>query len=139
MPRTDNVLDRNDSLRSHLTTVYASLCVMLFTAAAGSVAHLYFNIGGTLTMLAGVGLLVLLAVDPDKNDVVKRLATMAAFGFFKGASIGPLIAYAAEVDPRFVVMYFQFRVLSPLTLIMYCAASFLSLSLELQLCSCASR
>lgn len=94
------------NLRSHLVNVYSSLCMMLFAAAAGSAAHLYFNIGGFLTTMAAMGLVMLLVMDEDKGNVPKRLAIMSAFGFFKGASIGPLIAYAAHVDPSLILTAF---------------------------------
>lgn len=89
-------------VKSHLSKVYSCLTLTLFTASIGAITHLYLNIGGLLTSLAAMFLIMSLATDFDKQSP-NRILKLAAIGFFKGASIGPLIGYAVMVDPSIVI------------------------------------
>ncbi len=53
-----NNSDIDERVRTHLAKVYATLGLALGCAAAGAIAHLYFNLGGILVRrrLAVVGL-----------------------------------------------------------------------------------
>jgi len=95
--------DLDDRLRGHLTRVYATLGMTLGCAAAGAVFDLSYHIGGLLTTLITLGLMVALGVDRSTSDYPRRLATMAAFGFFKGVSLGPLVGLAMATDSSIVV------------------------------------
>eukprot|EP01128_Nolandella_sp_AFSM9_P010958 TRINITY_DN7673_c0_g1_i1.p1 TRINITY_DN7673_c0_g1~~TRINITY_DN7673_c0_g1_i1.p1 ORF type:complete len:265 (+),score=87.88 TRINITY_DN7673_c0_g1_i1:64-795(+) len=86
--------DITPAVQSHLQRVYATLALTVAFAAAGSYAHLMYNIGGLLTALTGVALIFAIAATRDANrkDQTDRIGLLSAFGFVQGASIGPLIA-----------------------------------------------
>lgn len=96
----------DDRVRQHLARVYSTLGLTLLCAAVGAVTHIYFNCGGILSSLAGVGLMIYLALDKDKTDYTRRIATVAAFGALQGMSIGPLMAHTVIVDPSIIVTAF---------------------------------
>lgn len=50
--------------------------------------------------------MILLAVDKNKEAVERRLAIMGAFGFFQGASLGPLIQATVQIDPSIIMTAF---------------------------------
>jgi len=91
----------------HLTKVYTALTGCILAAAAGSMFHLYANVGGLLTTFAAIGVMVWIAATPNTPDnTEKRLGLLAAFAFLKGASIGPLIARVAMIDPSIITTAF---------------------------------
>jgi len=94
--------DLDDRLRTHLTRVYATLGMTLGCATAGAAFDLYYRIGGIMTTLVTLGLMVMLGVDRDKQATSRRLATIAGFGFFKGVSLGPLVSVALATDTSIV-------------------------------------
>jgi len=98
--------DLDERVRQHLARVYSTLGMTLGAAAVGAIAHLYFNTGGILSSLACIGLMIYLAIDSDKLNYPKRLAVVAAFGLFKGMSIGPLMQLTLRVDPSIIVTAF---------------------------------
>jgi len=98
--------DINETVRIHLAKVYATLAVTLLAAMVGSIVHLQLNIGGVITGLLTFVFMFLLATDRDKQNIPKRLGIISLFGFFKGASLGPLIVTALDVDPRILVTAF---------------------------------
>lgn len=93
-------------LRQHLSRVYVTLAFAVLSAAVGAFAHLSLNIGGILSTLAVIGLMMVLATERGSQDNIKRTGILCALGFFKGASIGPLIAHAVSVDPSLVTSAF---------------------------------
>jgi len=93
-------------LRDHLVQVYTALSFTLLAATVGVVAHMRYNLGGFLSSVATIMLLVYLAMDSDKGNVSKRMAILAGIGFFKGCSIGPLMAMAIAIDPSIIVTAF---------------------------------
>jgi len=95
-------------VQHHLVHVYSALAATLFCAAIGSVVHLLFNIGGFLTTLGAIGLIVLLAVTPPKPDNhLTRISYLFGIGFLQGCSMGNLIGMVLELDPSILVTAFS--------------------------------
>jgi hypothetical protein len=88
-------------VQSHLQKVYATLACSLLLVALGSYAHICFNLGGTLSLLATLGTVVYLAATPATavNEAL-RLRLLLGIAFFQGCSIGPLVQYVADMDSR---------------------------------------
>eukprot|EP01120_Amphizonella_sp_Union-15-10_P004010 TRINITY_DN1449_c0_g1_i4.p1 TRINITY_DN1449_c0_g1~~TRINITY_DN1449_c0_g1_i4.p1 ORF type:complete len:240 (-),score=32.33 TRINITY_DN1449_c0_g1_i4:88-807(-) len=79
-------------VRTHLLWVYTTLVALLVVASLGSFVHLFRPFGGIVTALVGLGLISYLSLIPhNSSNVVKRLGVLLSFGFFEGASIGPLL------------------------------------------------
>jgi len=97
--------DINADVQSHLVKVYTALCMTLLAATLGAYVHIQTNIGGMLTGIATMGVMMLLRQTPQ-NEHQKRMGLLAAFGFFKGASIGPIIDHAMRVDPMIIFTAF---------------------------------
>ena len=83
--------------------MYATLTAGILVAAVGVYLHILLNIGGLLTMLGSLGMLVWIGMDQDKNNLSKRLGMFAAFTLLQGASLGPLIELLLFVDPSILV------------------------------------
>lgn len=98
--------DIDERVRHHLAKVYSTLGMTLACAAAGAGLHLYFNLGGILSSLAMVGVMIYLALDQNKTDYTRRTAALALFGVLEGLSLGPLVTHALHVDPSIVVTAF---------------------------------
>ncbi|XP_044486165.1 bax inhibitor 1-like [Mangifera indica] len=92
-------------VQSHLKRVYLSLCCALVASATGAYLHLLWNIGGLLTTLATLGCIFWVLSTPP-NEEQKRVGLMMAAGLFEGASIGPLIDLAIQVDPSILITAF---------------------------------
>ncbi|KAK4802136.1 hypothetical protein SAY86_000339 [Trapa natans] len=92
-------------VQNHLKQVYLSLCCALVAAATGSYLHLLWNIGGFLTTVACLGCMIWLLSTPPYEEQ-KRVGLLMASSLFQGASIGPLIDLAIEVDPSILVSAF---------------------------------
>ncbi|KAK4742042.1 hypothetical protein SAY87_000043 [Trapa incisa] len=92
-------------VQNHLKQVYLSLCCALVAAATGAYLHLLWNIGGFLTTVACLGCTIWLLSTPP-YDEQKRVGLLLASSLFQGASIGPLIDLAIEVDPSILVSAF---------------------------------
>jgi len=88
--------------RQHLQKVYSTLAMTLIAASCGAYVHLIYHLGGMLTSITCVLLLILIAVDRQGSNE-RRLLILAALGFFQGCSIGPLIQMALIVDPGLVL------------------------------------
>ncbi|KAB1216018.1 Bax inhibitor 1 [Morella rubra] len=84
-------------VQAHLKQVYLSLCCALIASAAGAYLHLLWNIGGLLTTFACMGCMAWLLSTPPHQE---------ASAVFEGASIGPLIDLAIEIDPSILVSAF---------------------------------
>jgi len=98
--------DIKDHVRVHLAKVYSTLGLTLGAAAVGSILHLYYNLGGILSSLACVGLMIYLAMDQKKEEYTRRLGVIGLFGLFKGMSLGPLMEHTLHVDPSILVTAF---------------------------------
>eukprot|EP00808_Paulinella_micropora_P003483 g25830.t1 len=98
--------DLTPEIQSHLAKVYGTLAAMLFAASCGVMAHLAWDIGGTMSTIACFLMLFVIANQPDKENVAKRIGLVAAFGFFKGASIGPLCEVSLYIDPSLILVAF---------------------------------
>ncbi|KAE9450719.1 hypothetical protein C3L33_17383, partial [Rhododendron williamsianum] len=79
--------------------VYLMLCCALIASAVGAYLHILWNIGGLLTTLGCMGSIVWLLSTPPYEEQ-KRVTLLMATALLQGASIGPLIDVAIEIDPR---------------------------------------
>lgn len=74
-------------MRQHLTNVYASLTLATGAAGVGAFIHIYTNLfsAGFVTMVAAMGLLLLLSATPfDGKNSQQRLIYLLGFAFFSG-------------------------------------------------------
>jgi len=86
-------------VKQHLLHVYVTLGSALVCAAAGSLVHIMYNIGGLLTLFGTLGLIIALHMTPpSKSNELKRLGFLMGIGFLQGCTIGPLVNYALETD-----------------------------------------
>lgn len=92
-------------VQTHLKQVYLSLCCALIASATGAYLHILWNIGGLLTTLGFIGSMMWLLSTPPYEEK-KRVSLLMATALFQGASIGPLIAVAIEVDPSILISAF---------------------------------
>jgi FtsH-binding integral membrane protein len=92
-------------VQTHLKQVYLTLCCTLIASAAGAYLHLLWNIGGLLTTIASIGCIVWLLSIPTYEEQ-KRVSLLMASGAFQGASIGPLIELAIEINPSILISAF---------------------------------
>lgn len=98
--------DMTPSVQKHLTKVYSSLAATLLAASVGAYIHMsVMAIGGMMSSIACMGLMMWLSSESPANEA-KRVYIMISFGFFKGASIGPLIQHAMHVDPTIILTAF---------------------------------
>lgn len=92
-------------VQTHLKQVYLTLCCALVASAAGAYLHILWNIGGLLTTFACLGCMAwLLSVPPYEEQ--KRVGLLMAAALFEGASVGPLIDLAIEIDPSVLITAF---------------------------------
>jgi len=91
-------------VKTHLTKVYVTLVGTLLAASLGAYTHVLYNVGGILTTIAQLIVLIALFCVPHKreNNPI-RLGILLVFGFLMGCSVGPLISQALVVDPRIIV------------------------------------
>ncbi|XP_071698583.1 bax inhibitor 1-like [Rutidosis leptorrhynchoides] len=94
-------------VQSHLKKVYATLCFAVLVSALGAYLHIIWNIGGVITTLTTLFFIntissVTLGEDADGAKVV--LLMIAAL--FQGASIGPAIKLAININPSILVSAF---------------------------------
>lgn len=95
-----------EPVRQHLRNVYASVTMSTISAGAGAYVHMFtqWKSGGLLTVLASLGLILLLLSTPDtgKNRQL-RLSYLLGFAFFSGMGMGPLLDMVVRVDPSIIV------------------------------------
>ncbi|KAJ4847995.1 Bax inhibitor 1 [Turnera subulata] len=92
-------------VQTHLKQVYLTLCCALVASATGVYLHMLWNIGGLLTTFACLGCMIgLLSMAPYEEK--KRVGLLMAAGLFEGASIGPLVDLAIEIDPSVLMTAF---------------------------------
>uniref|UniRef100_A0A803LUG3 Bax inhibitor 1 n=1 Tax=Chenopodium quinoa TaxID=63459 RepID=A0A803LUG3_CHEQI len=100
-----NLHEISPTVQSHLRQVYLTLCCALVASAVGSYLHILWNIGGLLTTLACLGCMAWLhATHPYEEK--KRVGLLMTAAAFEGASIGPLVDLAIQVDPSLLVSAF---------------------------------
>ncbi|GLU05516.1 hypothetical protein SLE2022_226130 [Rubroshorea leprosula] len=92
-------------VQAHLKKVYLTLCCALVASAAGAYLHILWNIGGLLTTFGCMGSVVWLSFVPPHQEQ-KRVALLLASAALQGASVGPLIELAIEIDPGVLVSAF---------------------------------
>ncbi|KAK9068038.1 hypothetical protein SSX86_012149 [Deinandra increscens subsp. villosa] len=92
-------------VQTHLKQVYLTLCCALVASAAGAYLHILWNIGGLLTTFATIGCMFWLLATPPYEEQ-KRVSMLMASSLFQGASIGPLIELAIDLDPSILVSAF---------------------------------
>ncbi|KAA8522171.1 hypothetical protein F0562_012844 [Nyssa sinensis] len=92
-------------VQTHLKQVYLALCCALIASAAGAYLHILWNIGGLLTTIGCIGSIAWLLSTPPYQEQ-KRVALLMTAALFEGASIGPLIEMAVEIDPSILITAF---------------------------------
>ncbi|XP_016201483.2 bax inhibitor 1 [Arachis ipaensis] len=92
-------------VQNHLKLVYFTLCCAVVAAAVGAYLHVLWNIGGFLTSVGCMGTMIWLLSTPPSEEQ-KRVSLLLASALFQGASIGPLIDLAIEVDPSIIFTAF---------------------------------
>ncbi|MBA0589061.1 hypothetical protein Gorai_017830 [Gossypium raimondii] len=92
-------------VQTHLKQVYLTLCCALIASAVGAYLHILWNIGGYLTTFACLGTIIWLLSTPPCEEQ-KRVSLLMASAVFEGASIGPLIDLAIQIDPSVLVASF---------------------------------
>ncbi|KAI4315202.1 hypothetical protein L6164_028036 [Bauhinia variegata] len=88
-------------VQNHLKQVYLTLCCAVIASAVGAYLHILWNIGGFLTTVACMGSMIWLLSTPTFEEK-KRVALLMAASLFEGASIGPLIELAIDIDPSLI-------------------------------------
>jgi len=99
--------------QKHLAKVYGTVSLAVLCAAIGSALHVYYHIGGMLTHLLTVVLIIAIAADRAESSystphthilsLPRRVWMVAALGICQGASIGPLIQLALQFDPSIIL------------------------------------
>ncbi|XWS62051.1 hypothetical protein CRYUN_Cryun07bG0177800 [Craigia yunnanensis] len=93
------------NVQTHLKRVYLTLCCALIASSVGAYLHILWNIGGYLTTFACLGTIIwLLSIPPYEEQ--KRLSLLMTSAAFEGASIGPLIDLAIQIDPSVLIAAF---------------------------------
>ncbi|KAH7514252.1 hypothetical protein FEM48_Zijuj11G0069000 [Ziziphus jujuba var. spinosa] len=85
--------------------VYLTLFCTLVASAVGAYLHLLWNIGGVLTTIGSLGCIVWLLATKTYEEQ-KRVALLMAAAVLEGASVGPLIQLAVEIDPSILISAF---------------------------------
>ncbi|PQM40819.1 bax inhibitor 1 [Prunus yedoensis var. nudiflora] len=85
-------------VQNHLKLVYLTLCCTLIASAAGAYLHILWNIGGIVTLLGCVGCMIWVLATPHYEEK-KRVSLLMAAGLLEGATLGPLIHLAIEINP----------------------------------------
>ncbi|XP_039252119.1 putative Bax inhibitor 1 [Styela clava] len=96
--------------KKHLKNVYTCLMITMASAGVGAYMNLkmQFGQGGLLTALVSIGLMIWLATTAhNKENQMKRLAILSAFGFTTGIGLGPLINLTIQINPQIVVTAFM--------------------------------
>ncbi|CAH2046100.1 unnamed protein product [Thlaspi arvense] len=93
------------AVQNHLKRVYLTLCCALVAAAFGAYLHVLWNIGGILTTIGSIGSMIwLLSCPPYEQQ--KRLSLLFLSAVLQGASVGPLVKVAVDVDPSILITAF---------------------------------
>jgi FtsH-binding integral membrane protein len=98
--------DLSPRTQTHLVKVYATLAVTLLASAIGTAADMRFHLGGALSALGSVLLLLVLSMNKSSASWRERGGLLALYGFLQGCSLGPLVTLAMYVDPAIVLTAF---------------------------------
>jgi hypothetical protein len=97
----EKILNMNDysvDVQRHIVNVYLALIASLVSCTGGVATGMWLSLGSTIGTLLSFGILLWIQFDSNKDDLVRRLAMLCAFGFFQGISICPLISLAINVS-----------------------------------------
>ncbi|PWA79247.1 bax inhibitor 1 [Artemisia annua] len=100
-----NIHQIHPVVQAHLKRVYLSLCFALLSSAFGAYLHTCWNIGGVLTTFATLGVICWLQAMPPHETQIRVCLLMVA-ALLQGASIGPLIKLAINLNPSILVSAF---------------------------------
>ncbi|CAL1401709.1 unnamed protein product [Linum trigynum] len=92
-------------VQAHLKQVYLTLCCALIACGIGSYLHILWNIGGLLTTFACLGSMAWLMSTPSYQEQ-KRVSLLMTASVLQGASIGPLIELAIDIDSSLIITAF---------------------------------
>lgn len=107
---------RTRDVRAHLSTVYATLVAALVVCAAGVLVDMQYFIGGRLTYIASLAMIVWLAITPNSpENNLKRVGILMGFAFMVGLGAGSLIAMVYAIDPAYAISPLQ----SPLSVFIH--------------------
>uniref|UniRef100_A0A0K0FUT5 Bax inhibitor 1 (inferred by orthology to a human protein) n=1 Tax=Strongyloides venezuelensis TaxID=75913 RepID=A0A0K0FUT5_STRVS len=103
-----NTLDRKleKEVKDHLKKVYGTLSISMFTAAAGALFNIYFEMYNWQFLFALISFGTLIAISTVSNTLEnesKRFGYLMAFTFSSGFSLGPVIAYYAAINTSIIV------------------------------------
>lgn len=95
----------SQSTQQHLKRVYSSFALCMLVAAAGAYANVVFGFlqGNFLTFAGTLGTMLWLMFTPHNyENEKKRLAILAAFAFFSGCGLGPILNLCIAVNPSII-------------------------------------
>ncbi|XP_069762445.1 probable Bax inhibitor 1 isoform X1 [Narcine bancroftii] len=98
------------STQQHLKKVYSSLAVCMLLAAAGAYLHVVTRLfqGGLLSTLLSLGLILWLSMTSHSpQNETRRLCILAAFAFFTGTGLGPLMDFVISINPSIIPTAFM--------------------------------
>jgi len=99
------------TVQTHLKSVYSCLFIALLSATAGAYVNTFMGFmqeAGFLTAIASIGLIFWMKATPhEQKNVPKRIGMLAGIGALTGMSMGPLLRYAAFLDPSIITTAFM--------------------------------
>ena len=92
-------------VRQHLKNVYGTLMMTCGAATAGVCVDMYTSFQlGLLSVIIGVGLMLMLIATPDNGKNTNlRLGYLLGFGLTSGMSMGPLMECTSIVNPSIII------------------------------------
>jgi FtsH-binding integral membrane protein len=94
----------NKWMVGHLSKIYQLLVATMVFASLGAYTHHLYEIGGIITFMLCLILIIVIGTTPLKMP--GRTTLLFVFGFCEGACIGPLTKLAVEIDPSLISMAF---------------------------------
>jgi len=90
-------------VQQHLKQVYSCLSIAMICASAGAFVYMFYLQLGLLTVLGSLGFMLALHMTPHTpSNFFKRMGFLAAFAFFSGMSLGPLLDMVIRIEPSIV-------------------------------------
>lgn len=100
-----------ERVQTHLKSVYSCLFLAVLSASAGAYANSFLGLmqeAGFITALVTIGLIFWLkSVPHEPKNVAKRVGILCGIGALTGISLGPLLRYAAFLDPSIITTAFM--------------------------------
>lgn len=96
----------SDNVRKHLVKVYSTLALMVAVASLGTLIGIQYNISASMSGLLCLLSLIALAFVPYEQHGT-RVGLIGAFGFFKGASLAPIVQYTLHYNPGVLPLAFS--------------------------------